>query len=616
MTLLELAKREGKAKVAVAARVGGAVVDLARPAQEGTDVTWITPSDPEGVEILRHSTAHVMAAAVKELFPGALITIGPSIENGFYYDFDVDTPFTPADLERIEERMREIVKSATPFVREEVTKTQARKIFPGEPYKEELLSDIPEDTVSLYRTGDFVDLCRGPHVPDTGRLGAFKLMNTAGAYWRGDSGNKMLTRIYGAAFATRKELDEHLRILEEIKKRDHRKLGKELDLFSVTDDIGPGLILWHPKGAVVRRVMEDFWRDEHARAGYDLVFSPHIARLDLWRISGHTDYYRQAMFSPIDVEGQEYQLKPMNCPFHIQIYKTRMRSYRDLPIRYAELGTVYRYEPSGTLHGLLRVRGFTQDDAHLFLRPDQLDGEIYSLLDFTLFVLRAFGFDRYDIYLSTRPEKYAGTPANWDLAESALRNALERKGLPFEVDPGEGVFYGPKIDIKIKDMLGRSWQCSTIQVDFNNPERFDATYVGEDGASHRAIMIHRALMGSLERFFGVLVEHYAGAFPTWLAPVQAGVLAVTDRQNDYGREVVATLRAAGYRAEGDYRNEKLGYKIRESQLSKVPYALVVGEREAAQQLVTPRRRGGEQLPSMSVEAFLDLLRGETVNPPK
>jgi len=616
MTLLELAKREGKAKVAIAARVGDTVLDLLRPAPDGAEVTWITPSDPEGVEIVRHSTAHVMAAAVKQLFPDALITIGPAIENGFYYDFDVDTPFTPEDLERIEARMRDIVKAGVPFIREEVSKSRAREIFPGEPYKEELLADIPEETVSLYRTGDFVDLCRGPHVPDSGRLGAFKLMNTAGAYWRGDSANKMLTRIYGAAFATRKELDEHLRILEEIKKRDHRKLGKELDLFSVADDIGPGLILWHPKGALVRRIMEDFWRDEHSRAGYDLVFSPHIARLDLWRVSGHTDYYRQAMFTPIDVEGQEYQLKPMNCPFHIQIYKSRMRSYRDLPIRYAELGTVYRYEPSGTLHGLLRVRGFTQDDAHLFLRPDQLDEEIFSLLDFTLFVLRAFGFDRYDIYLSTRPEKYAGTPENWDLAESALRKALERKGLPFQVDPGEGVFYGPKIDIKIKDMLGRSWQCSTIQVDFNNPERFDATYVGEDGAPHRAIMIHRALMGSLERFFGVLVEHYAGAFPTWLAPVQADVLAVTDRQNDFAREVVSRLRASGFRAEGDYRNEKLGYKIRESQISKVPYALVVGEREAAQQLVTPRRRGGEQLPSMGVDAFIDLLRGETVNPVK
>jgi threonyl-tRNA synthetase len=486
-------------------------------------------------------------------------------------------------------------------------------MFPGEPYKEELLADIPDETVSLYRLGDFLDLCRGPHLPSSGRAGAFKLMSTAGAYWRGDSKNRMLTRIYGVAFPTRKELDEHLRILEEIRKRDHRKIGKELDLFSVTDEIGPGLILWHPKGAAVRRVMEDFWREEHTRAGYEHVFSPHIARLDLWRVSGHVDYYRQSMFSPIDIEGQEYQLKPMNCPFHIQIYKSRMRSYRDLPVRYAELGTVYRYEPSGTLHGLLRVRGFTQDDAHLFLRPDQLDDEIFSLLDFTLFVLRAFGFERYDIYLSTRPEKYAGALGHWELAEAALRKALERKGLPYEVDPGEGVFYGPKIDIKIKDMLGRSWQCSTIQVDFNNPERFDATYIGEDGAAHRAIMIHRALMGSLERFFGVLVEHYAGAFPLWLAPVQADVLPVTERQNDFAREVVARLKAAGFRAEGDFRNEKLGYKVRESQLSKVPYALVVGEREAAQQMVTPRRRGGEQLPSTSVEAFLDLLRGETVN---
>ena len=613
MTLIELARKEGKAKVAIAARVNGAVTDLARPLPDGAKVEWVLPSDPGGVEILRHSTAHVMAAAVKELFPGALITIGPAIENGFYYDFDVETPFTPEDLVRIEERMREIVKADHPFVREEATKEQARGLFPGEPYKEELLAGIPEETVSLYRMGNFLDLCRGPHVPGTGRVGAFHLMNTAGAYWRGDSKNKMLTRVYGVAFASKKELDEHLRILEEIKKRDHRKLGRELDLFSVTDDIGPGLILWHPKGAVVRRVMEDFWRDEHAKAGYDLVFSPHVARLDLWRISGHTDFYRQAMFSPIDVEGQEYQLKPMNCPFHILIYKSRMRSYRDLPIRYAELGTVYRYEPSGTLHGLLRVRGFTQDDAHLFLRPDQLDEEIFTLLDFTLFVLRSFGFERYDIYLSTRPEKYAGTLENWDLAEAALRKALERKGLPFEVDPGEGVFYGPKIDIKIKDMLGRSWQCSTIQVDFNNPERFDATYVADDGAPRRAIMIHRALMGSLERFFGVLVEHHAGAFPVWLAPVQADVVPVTEKQNAFAQEVVAALRAAGFRAEGDYRNEKLGYKIRESQVNKVPYALVVGAREAEAHIVSPRRRGGEQLPAMPIEAFIERLRGEAVN---
>ncbi len=613
MTLLELARKEGKAKVALAARIDGVAMDLAQPVPDGAKVEWILPSDPDGAEILRHSTAHVMAAAVKELFPKALITIGPAIENGFYYDFDVETPFTPEDLARIEERMRAIVKADLPFLRESASKEEASARFPGEPYKEELLADIPDATVSLYRMGDFLDLCRGPHVPSTGRLGAFRLMSTAGAYWRGDSKKRMLTRIYGAAFSSKKELDEHLKLLEEIKKRDHRKLGRELDLFSVTDAVGPGLILWHPKGAVIRRIMEDFWREEHAKAGYDLVFSPHIARLDLWRISGHTDFYRQAMFSPIDIEGQEYQLKPMNCPFHIQIYESKMRSYRDLPIRYAELGTVYRYEPSGTLHGLLRVRGFTQDDAHIFLRPDQLDEEIFNLLDFTLFVLRSFGFDRYDIYLSTRPEKYAGTLENWAIAESALRKALLRKELPFEVDPGEGVFYGPKIDIKIKDMLGRSWQCSTIQVDFNNPERFDATYVAEDGAQRRTVMIHRALMGSLERFFGVLVEHYAGAFPVWLAPVQADVVPVTEKQNPYAQEVVAKLRAAGFRVEGDFRNEKLGYKIRESQMNKVPYALVVGEREASQQMVSPRRRGGEQLPPMGVEEFLERLRGESTN---
>jgi threonyl-tRNA synthetase len=615
MTLMELAKKQGKAKVAIAARVGDAILDLTRNAPDDGNVQWITPADLDGIEIVRHSTAHVMAAAVKELFPDALITIGPSIENGFYYDFDVQTPFTPEDLARIEDRMREIVKSDLPFTREAVSKEEAAKRFPGEPYKEELLADIPEETVTLYQVGNFLDLCRGPHVPSSGRVGAFKLMNTAGAYWRGDSNKRMLTRIYGCAFATKKELDAHLALLEEIKKRDHRKLGRELDLFSVNDEIGAGLILWHPKGALVRRIMEDFWREEHARAGYDLVFSPHIAKLDLWRVSGHLDYYRQSMFGAIEVEGQDYQLKPMNCPFHIQIYKSKMRSYRDLPIRYAELGTVYRYEPSGTLHGLLRVRGFTQDDAHLFLSPDQLDEEIYALLDFTLFVLRRFGFETYEIYLSTRPEKYAGSLENWAKAEAALKKALERKGLPFAVDPGEGVFYGPKIDIKIKDMLGRSWQCSTIQVDFNNPERFDASFIGEDGFPQRAIMIHRALMGSLERFFGVLVEHYAGAFPLWLAPVQVDVLPVTDRQNDYARDVVARLKTEGWRAEGDFRNEKLGYKIRESQMQKVPYALVIGEREALQGQVAPRKRGGEQIPPVSLEEFIRILKGETETTP-
>jgi threonyl-tRNA synthetase len=615
MTLSELAKKQGKAKVAIAARVGDAIRDLSMPAPEEGGVVWVTAADPEGLEVIRHSTAHVMAAAVKELFPDAKITIGPAIESGFYYDFDVETPFTPEDLVRIEEKMAEIIRADFPFVREEVSREEARGRFRGEPYKEELLSEIPNETVSLYKVGNFLDLCRGPHLPSSGKVVAYKLMNTAGAYWRGDSKNRMLTRIYGCAFATKRDLDAHLALLEEIKKRDHRKLGKELDLFSVNDEIGPGLILWHPKGAVVRRIMEDFWRSEHARAGYDLVFSPHIAKLDLWRVSGHLDYYRQSMFGAIEVEGQDYQIKPMNCPFHIQIYKSKMRSYRDLPIRYAELGTVYRYEPSGTLHGLLRVRGFTQDDAHIFLRPDQLDDEVFSLIDFTLFVLRRFGFDKYDIYLSTRPAKYAGTLDNWGKAEAALKKALDRKGLPYEVDPGEGVFYGPKIDIKIKDMLGRSWQCSTIQVDFNNPERFDAEFVADDGAQRQAIMIHRALMGSLERFFGVLVEHYAGAFPTWLAPVQVDVLPVTDRQVEYAREIVARLRAEGYRAEGDLRNEKLGFKIRESQLRKVPYALVIGDREMERKQVSPRKRGGEQIPAVSLEDFLEILEDETNKPP-
>jgi threonyl-tRNA synthetase len=614
MTLRELARQQGKSKVAIAARVDGSLRDLAAEVPAERNIEWVTPEDPDGIEIMRHSTAHVMAAAVKDLFPRAKITIGPAIENGFYYDFDVEKPFTPEDLERIEEKMGEIVRADHPFVREEVPKEEALARFAGEPYKGELLAEIPDPVVSLYRMGNFLDLCRGPHLPSSGRVGVYKLMNTAGAYWRGDSRNRMLTRIYGCAFARKKELDEHLRLLEEIKKRDHRRLGKELDLFSVNEEIGPGLILWHPKGAVVRRIMEDFWREEHTKAGYDLVFSPHIARIDLWRVSGHLDFYRQSMFSAIGVEGQDYQLKPMNCPFHIQIYKSRMRSYRDLPVRYAELGTVYRYEPSGTLHGLLRVRGFTQDDAHLFLRPDQLDEEIFSLLDFTLFVLRRFGFVRYEIYLSTRPEKYSGTPENWEKAEAALKRSLDRKGLSYEVDPGEGVFYGPKIDIKIKDVLGRSWQCSTIQVDFNNPDRFDVTYIGDDGAEHRAIMIHRALMGSLERFFGVLIEQYAGAFPVWLAPVQADVLPVTDSHVEYAQQVVAALRAEGYRAEGDFRNEKLGYKIRESQLKKVPFALVIGDREVTSRQVSPRRRGGEQFPPMSVEEFLGMLRREDENP--
>ena len=433
-------------------------------------------------------------------------------------------------------------------MREEITKEDAIKLFQklGEDYKIELINELNDETISIYRQGDFVDLCRGPHIPSTGRIKAFKLLSTAGAYWRGSEKNKMLQRIYGASFPAKGELDAYLKKLEEIKKRDHRRLGKELDLFSINDDAGSGLILWHPKGAAIRKTIEDFWRDEHYKNGYELVFTPHIARLDLWRTSGHWDFYRENMYSPMIIEDVEYELKPMNCPFHIMIYKSHIRSYRDLPMKFAELGTVYRYERSGVLHGLLRVRGFTQDDAHIFCRPDQLEDEILKILDFTLFMLRTFGFTEYDIYLSTRPEKYVGALENWEKATDALRLALEKRGLKYEVDPGEGVFYGPKIDLKIKDVLGRAWQCTTIQVDFNLPERFEVAYVGEDNKPHQTIMIHRALMGSLERFFGVLIEHYAGAFPAWLSPVQAVVMTITDAQTEYAKGIVELLKKRGF----------------------------------------------------------------------
>ena len=458
------------------------------------------------------------------MFPAAKPAIGPAIDDGFYYDFDMDSPFTPEDLTAIEKKMSEIIKKNNPFVRKNIPKKDAIDLFKkmGEDYKVELISEIADEEMSIYEEGGFVDLCRGPHVFSTGAIKAFKLLSIAGAYWRGNEKNKMLQRIYGTAYDSKEKLKEHLDFLEEVKKRDHRKLGKELDLFSVSEDIGPGLILWHPNGAIIRKTIEDFWRDEHYKADYKLLYSPHIAKLNLWQKSGHLDFYRENMYSPMEIEGVDYELKPMNCPFHISVYKSSLRSYREFPVRYAELGTVYRYERSGVLHGLLRVRGFTQDDAHIFCREDQMEDEILNILDFTLFILKTFGFDSYDVYLSTRPEKYVGTQENWEKATNALRQALEKKGLSYQVDPGEGVFYGPKIDIKIKDSLNRYWQCSTIQVDFNNPERFDINFRGSDGKDHRPIMIHRALMGSLERFFGVLIEHYAGIFPLWLAPVQIG----------------------------------------------------------------------------------------------
>ncbi|HXX53839.1 MAG TPA: threonine--tRNA ligase [Thermodesulfovibrionales bacterium] len=561
------------------------------------------------METYRHSTSHIMAHAVKELFPDARLAIGPATEDGFYYDFDISRPLTPEDIEKIEGRMAAIIKDNRPFNRRILSRKEAIELFKskGEEYKVELLNEIADEEVSVYEEGGFIDLCRGPHVASTGVVRAFKLLSIAGAYWRGNEKNKMLQRIYGTSFQDTKALKDYLVFLEEVKKRDHRRLGKELDLFSISDEIGPGLILWHPNGAIIRRGIEDFWREEHARAGYQILFTPHIARLNLWQRSGHWDFYRENMYSPMEVEGMEYELKPMNCPFHLHIYKSSLRSYRDLPIRYAELGTVYRYERSGVLHGLLRVRGFTQDDAHIFCREDQIEDEILRVLDFTLFILKTFGFDEYDVYLSTRPEKYVGTPDNWERSTEALKRALEVKGLSYSVDPGEGVFYGPKIDIKVKDSLKRAWQCSTIQVDFNNPQQFDVSYRGNDGREHKPIMIHRALMGSLERFFGILIEHYAGAFPVWLAPVQVSVLTIAERHGEYGIKVVERLKAEGIRTGLNSDNEKIGHKIRGATIRKVPYLVIIGDKEVSEGTLSLRRRNGEDLGAVTPENFIAMI---------
>jgi len=607
-----LDEKDNQGGVIVAAKIDGRPVDLNTPLPKDTKIEGISIHSPEGLEILRHSTSHLMAQAVKELYPEVRITIGPAIAEGFYYDFDYSRPFTPEDLAKVEEKMRTLAKEDIPIVRMEMSKGDAIRLFDnmGENYKVEIIRELPEETLSLYQQGNFTDLCRGPHLPSTAGIRSFKLLSTAGAYWRGDEKNKMLQRIYGTAFPTQAELDNYLNKLEEIKKRDHRKLGKELDLFSIQDEIGAGLILWHPKGALIRKTIEDFWREEHLRHDYDLLYTPHVAKLDLWKTSGHTEFYQANMYAPIEIEGQDFQLKPMNCPFHIMIYKTKIHSYRDLPIRWAELGTVYRYERSGVLHGLLRVRGFTQDDAHIFCRPDQLEKEITSILDFTVDILKTFGFERYDIYLSTRPEKFVGSTENWEKATTALSKALEMKGLAYQIDPGEGVFYGPKIDIKIKDVLDRAWQCTTIQVDFNLPERFSLSYVGEDGAPHQPIMIHRALMGSLERFFGILIEHYAGAFPLWLSPVQVRVLPITEKQNEYAEEVKNFLRQEGVRVEVDSRSEKIGYKIREAQMEKVPYMFVVGGRETESRSVSVRMRRDGDIGTMPLASAIEKVKRE------
>ncbi len=568
---------------------------------------------------IRHSAAHMMAAAVLELFPEAKIAIGPPIENGFYYDFDLPRPLTDDDLEAIEARMRELIAQGHDFVYREVTPEEARALFADQPYKLELIEDILErgtdeygeatetPTLSIYESGPFTDLCRGPHVENSREINpkAVKLLHVAGAYWRGDANRPMLQRIYGTAWETPKALREYLNWLEEVKKRDHRRLIQELDLLSFHEEAGPGLAYWHPKGAMVRKIIEDFWRDRHIEGGYDFVYTPHLGKAWLWETSGHLDFYRESMYAPMDVDGQEYFIKPMNCPFHILIYKTRLRSYRELPLRWAELGTVYRYERSGVLHGLLRVRGFTQDDAHIFCTPEQIEDEILRVLRFSLSILRAFGFTEVQAYLATRPEKAVGEPERWAQAQEALKRAIDTEGLAYELDEGGGAFYGPKIDLKIKDALGRSWQLTTIQFDFNLPERFDMTYIGEDGREHRPYMVHRALLGSLERFFGILVEHYAGAFPVWIAPEQARIVPIADRHLPYARQVEAQLRQAHIRVTTDASSSRMNAKIREAQLQKIPYVLVVGDKEAEAGTVAVRLRGkNRQLGVMPVADFI------------
>lgn len=600
----------GLAKAAVAGRVDGRLVDLDHVVDQDVSLGVITMQSDEGLEIIRHSTSHLMAQAVKELYPTVQVTIGPAVENGFYYDFDYERPFTLDDLAAIEERMHQISERDEPVVRREMARDQALALFAGmgEHYKSDIINAIAaEQTISLYAQGSFIDLCRGPHVPRTGYLKAFKLLSVAGAYWRGDARNKQLQRINGTAWADVKALKAYLRLLEEAEKRDHRRLGKELDLFSLQESAGGGLVFWHPLGARVRQAIEAYWRETHIQAGYEFLYTPHMANLELWRTSGHLDFYRDSMFNPMHVDEQDYQIRPMNCPFHILIYQSKMHSHRDFPIRWAELGTVYRYELSGALHGLFRVRGFTQDDAHVFCREEQIEDEITGILDLTLATLGTFGFKEFDIFLSTRPEKSVGSTVIWDKATQALINAIKKHNLDFVEDKGGGAFYGPKIDVKITDCLGRKWQCSTIQLDFNLPERFDITYIGEDGGKHRPIMIHRALMGSLERFFGILLEHYAGRFPLWLAPVQAMVLTITDAHRPWATEVRDRMRAAGLRAEADLRNEKIGYKIREHTLKKIPWLLVVGDREQEQGAVSPRDASGKDLGLTPLDALIEQL---------
>jgi threonyl-tRNA synthetase len=603
----------GLAKAALVAKVNDELVDLSRPVTGDVRLTILTNRDAGALEVLRHSAAHVLAAAVCALYRDVKLGFGPAVEDGFYYDFDLTERLTDADLARIEAKMREIVSTGESFRREKVSAETARREMEvrGQAYKLEYLQELEGQTISLYRTGEFVDVCAGPHVPDTGRVGtAFKLLSVAGAYWRADSSRQMLQRVYGTAFFKQADLDLHLERLEQAKLRDHRRLGKELDLFSIHEEIGPGLAHWHPKGAIVRDVIEALWKERHRAAGYQLVATPHIASERIYEISGHLQTYTDLMYAPMEIEGRPYRVKPMNCPGHLMIYKTRIHSYRELPIRYAEMGAVYRFEKSGVLQGLLRVRGFTIDDAHIICTAEQLESEVVGAFRFSLEFLRLFGFTEYQVYLATRPEKSVGTDEGWTTAIATLRAALEHAGIAYEVDEGGGAFYGPKIDLKVKDCLGRAWQCTTIQFDFNLPERFDITYMNERNELVRPYIVHRALLGSLERFFALLVEQYAGAFPVWLAPVQARVLTLTDDVVGYGEEVLSALRSAGFRAEGDFRPEKVNAKVRQAEVEKVPYMFVVGKREAGAGSVAVRRHGVGDLGPHPLAAALDRLRAE------
>ena len=603
----------GLAKASLAGKINGNLVDLSSQLSNGDVVEIITEKSPEALDIIRHSASHLMAQAVKELFPQAKVTIGPSIETGFYYDFDVDKPFTPEDLERIEAKMLALATADQKIERREYSSADAISMFEamGEPYKTELINDLGVDTVSVYSQGTFADLCRGPHLSSTSRIKAFKLLSVAGAYWRGSEKNRMLQRIYGTAFVDKKQLEAYLDRLEEAKRRDHRKIGRELDLFSFSDEVGAGFPIWHPKGAMLRAVLEDFERKEHLKRDYDIVVGPQILKSELWQRSGHYENYRENMYFT-EVDEQSFGIKPMNCLSHMMIYKSQLRSYRDLPLRYFELGTVHRHERAGVLHGLMRVRCFTQDDAHILCTPEQLDAEIKGVISFVNDVMTIFGFE-YEMELSTRPEKSIGSDSDWEQATGALLSALKDTGRPYEINEGDGAFYGPKIDIKLRDCLDRRWQCATIQCDFTLPERFDLTYVASDGERKRPIMVHRVILGSIERFIGVLIEHYAGSFPLWIAPVQAIVVTVTDNQIPFAQDVYRQLRNAGIRVERDVRNEKLSFKIREAQLQKIPYMLVIGDKEVESSTVTPRYRDGKNLPAMKPEEFIEFVTQECKN---